>query len=191
MDFRDTGLPNTPLFQETLKSGWEKCQSGGADGYMNGPVAMAKMIAEHGGECRHVAAATALAARAVFTEDPSDALAEKVRSLAVEILTCNFNDRRVVTDIVPQLSADAKIFLQASAIMLLEQIVHEENKTPDVRRQMQRAATEIYSAARGEVDTYKLDTRFEIAAMKAAIALGDQAHTWGAVKPVPAMASRI
>ena len=39
-------------------------------------------------------------------------------------------------------------------------------------------ALEIYSAARGTQDVYKLDTRFEIAAMKVTTVLESRPHIW-------------
>jgi hypothetical protein len=91
--------------------------------------------------------------------------------------------------IIPGLSADARLFLQSSAIMLMEQLLFtaEQGPVPEQYRAYTEAL-ELYSCARGTHDTYKLDTRFEIAAMKVTTAMESQPHAWA---PARALAERL
>ncbi|MEZ0260451.1 MAG: hypothetical protein ACAH80_05540 [Alphaproteobacteria bacterium] len=88
---------------------------------------------------------------------------------------------------IPGLSDDARVFLQASAIMLMEQVA-DQPPAPDQYRTYTEAL-DLYSCARGTQDCYKLDTRFEIAAMKATTVMECQPNIWAGRRtetPLPA-----
>jgi hypothetical protein len=176
MQFADTHLPEDRIFQDAFKAGWARyvLRFGGeteraAGEYLCGPVALARLILEHGGDCRQTAAAACLAGPAVFSQTPAENLNPRLRRFAGEITEiCNAAPEETYTR-VAALSADARLFFQACAILLMEQLVRPATGAMPDAATMNRAyleALKLYSAARGAQDTYSFDTRFEIAAMK-------------------------
>ncbi len=165
MDFQETGLPDVELFREAFSEGWARYLARHSDdrgvagqAYAKGPLAMARLIYGHGGECHQVAAAACLAGPSLFSLHPADRLNKRLVEFSHEVRAVNDNNAASLTSIIPGLSGTARLFLQASAIMLLESSDCESDRG---------IAMTLYQAARGEKDAYSLDTRFEIAAMKA------------------------
>jgi hypothetical protein len=194
MDFQQTCLPDTQIFREAFQAGWAQyfAQHGrnralaGAL-YQKGPVAMARLIQEHGGESRQIAAAACLAGPAVFSEHPAQWLDKRLVEFSREIRGVGTTPPRDLYGIIPELSADARLFLQASAIMLMEQLsfTAEQGPIPEQYKSYTEAL-ELYSCARGTQDLYRLDTRFEIAAMKATTVMEGQPHLWSKPKQMAA-----
>lgn len=188
MDFQQTSLPDKQIFRDAFNAGWAtfKAQQDtdevlAAEHYLRGPVAMAKLIFEHGGECRQVAAAACLAGPAVFSEHPAQWLNKKLVEFSRELRGVGTTPAGDLYGKIPALSGDARLLLQASAIMLLEHVTAQTAKALATGEDCQRTYTqalELYSCARGTRDTFKLDTRFEIAAMKATTVMESQPHIW-------------
>ncbi len=142
---------------------------------------MARLISERGGDCRQVAAAACLAGPAVFSSCPDARIDKKVRAFADHIMVVEQGGVQALSDKMPQLSADARLFLQVSAVMLLDRMAGEGTHDSAAAHELQDSYIEalaLYSCARGMVDTYKLDTRFEIAAMKVTTILESSSHIW-------------
>lgn len=183
MDFQQTNLPDRQMFREAFAAGWARYLSRFAhtalasEQYMRGPVAMARLIFEYGGEEREVAAAACLAGPAVFCGEPDGLLCEELLAFSREIGTVGETHSRDLYGKISGLSADARLMLQASAIMLLEQIVGSKGEPPEECMKAYTGALELYSAARGAHDFFNLDTRFEIAAMKVTTVL-EEGHIW-------------
>jgi hypothetical protein len=186
MDFQRTYLPDTQIYREAFKAGWtvylvqhDRDAALATRQYLRGPVAMARLIQEHGGDVRQIAAAACLAGPAVFSEHPAHWLDKRLVEFSREIRSVGTTSPRDLYGIIPGLSADARLFLQASAIMLMEQlsVTAEIGPSPEQYRGYTEAL-ELYSCARGTQDVYKLDTRFEIAAMKATTVMEDQPRVW-------------
>lgn len=170
MDYTATQLPERDLLKKAFQAGFEKFSSrfAGDDrraetAYQTGPVAMAQMILEHGGVCRHAAAAVCLAGPSAFTHQPAEWLGEKVTSLSREVMGAETDDVRRLQAVVPTLSADARLFLQVSAVRMLQQAADTPLGADDLRRTY-FDCFEIYKAARGLQDTFNLDGKFEAAA---------------------------
>ncbi len=183
MDFQQTYLPDTQIYREAFKAGWtlylvqhDRDADLAMSSYLRGPVAMARLIQEHGGDVRQIAAAACLAGPAVFSEHPAQWLDKRLVEFSREIRGVGTTPPRDLYGIIPGLSADARVFLQASAIMLMEHLA-QARPAPDQYRAYTEAL-ELYSCARGTQDAYKLDTRFEIAAMKATMTMESQPHIW-------------
>lgn len=188
MEFQQTGLPDSKLFREAFRAGWPKYLDrfeGNKDlavsQYLRGPVAMARLICEHGGDCRQVAAAACLAGPAVFSAHPEDGLNSRLVAFSREVTRMKTTCSRDFCGIIPRQSVDTRVFLQASAILLLEQIadpVTGPHFSVAEAQKIYAEALEIYSAARGAQDTFKLDTCFEIAAMKVTTVLETRPNIW-------------
>lgn len=188
MEFQQTGLPDKPVFHDAFNAGWAKYldQSGGdvraaTAEYLRGPVAMARLICEHGGECRQMAAAACLAGPAVFSANPATWLNSKLLDFSREVTGMQTTCAEDFRGAIPRQSGDARLFFQASAILLMEQLAHPVAGRGYDAADAQKIYTEaldMYSAARGAQDTYKLDTRFEIAAMKVTTVLESRPHIW-------------
>lgn len=188
MNFQQTGLPDTALFQDAFKAGWAKyldrfegnIETAGAQ-YARGPVAMARLICEHGGDCRQVAAAACLAGPAVFSSQPADWLNNRLLAFSRDVTGMQTSCTRDFCGVIPRQSGDMRLFFQASAILMMEQLADPVTGPRYAQSDAQRVyadALEIYSAARGTQDAYKLDTRFEIAAMKVTTVLESRPHIW-------------
>lgn len=197
MDFQQTGLPEKQLFRDAFKAGaskffarFNKDETTAQARYLRGPVAMARMISEHGGECHQVAVAAALAGPAVFCEQPSPQLGHVLADFSREVRA--LEGAPDLESVMPQVSGSARLFLQASAIMLLEQLAAAPAGEPQDQAAYTQAL-QLYSAARGMHDAYRLDTRFEIAAMKAVTVQDNQPHLWAAPrgKSAPPPVARI
>lgn len=184
MDFEQTSLPDGQMFREAFAAGWARYLSRfahtglAAEQYIRGPVAMARLVYEHGGEAREIAAAACLAGPAVFSDSPDDWLDPRLVEFSREFRRIGLSEPGDLYGKVTALSADARLLLQASAIMLLEQLVTapEDDITECMRTYTD--CLELYSAARGPADTWRLDTKFEIAAMKVTTVTDTQAHLW-------------
>lgn len=188
MNFQQTGLPDTALFQDAFKAGWAKyldrfegdIETAGAQ-YARGPVAMARLICEHGGDCRQVAAAACLAGPAVFSSQPADWLNNRLLAFSRDVTGMQTSCTHDFCGVIPRQSGDMRLFFQASAILMMEQLADPVTGPRYAQSDAQRVyadALEIYSAARGTQDAYKLDTRFEIAAMKVTTVLESRPHIW-------------
>ncbi|MBW7909756.1 MAG: hypothetical protein H3C49_00545 [Alphaproteobacteria bacterium] len=188
MNFQQTGLPDTALFQDAFKAGWAKyldrfegdIETAGAQ-YARGPVAMSRLICEHGGDCRQVAAAACLAGPAVFSSQPADWLNNRLLAFSRDVTGMQTSCTRDFCGVIPRQSGDMRLFFQASAILMMEQLADPVTGPRYAQSDAQRVyadALEIYSAARGTQDAYKLDTRFEIAAMKVTTVLESRPHIW-------------
>ncbi|TAL38488.1 MAG: hypothetical protein EPN97_04120 [Alphaproteobacteria bacterium] len=186
MDFQQTYLPDLQIYREAFKAGWatyvvqhgrDAALAGSA--YLRGPVAMARLIQEHGGDMRQIAAAACLAGPAVFSEHPAQWLDKRLVEFSREIRSVGTTPPQELYGIIPGLSADARLFLQASAIMLMEQLSVTAGIGPAPEQyRAYTEALELYSCARGTLDTYRLDTRFEIAAMKATTVMESHPNLW-------------
>ena len=183
MEFQATALPDERLFRDAFNAGWEKYLQvintdavTAAQEYMRGPVAMAKLILEHGGDCHQVAAAAALAGPALFTKFPSQWLDQRLTKFSSDILEANNCPDDMLGSVIPRLSSSARLFFQATSILMLEQLArgHEDS----VGHSAYTEALDIYSIARGSYDVYRLDGRFEIAAMKVTSVLENPSHFW-------------
>lgn len=183
MDFQQTYLPDTQIYREAFQAGWtqylvqyDRNADLAMQAYLRGPVAMARLIQEHGGDARQIAAAACLAGPAVFSEHPAQWLDKRLVEFSREIRAVGTTPPRDLYGIIPGLSDDIKLFLQVSAILLMEHI----SMAPPAPEQYRgyTEALELYSCARGTEDTYKLDTRCEIAAMKATTVMESQPHIW-------------
>ncbi len=184
MDFKQTCLPDRQIFREAFAAGWAMYVARfagtalGADQYLRGPVAMARLIFEHGGEERQIAAAACLAGPALFSEHPADWLNERLVKFSREVRGVSLAPAAELGGKISGLSDDARLLLQASAISLLEALAAEKTETASQLMKNYAEALELYSAARGGNDKYKLDTRFEIAAMKVTTVMEGQPHIW-------------
>jgi hypothetical protein len=196
MDFQQTGLPDTQIYREAFQAGWSHYArqyvgkaAYAAEQYSRGPVAMARLIQEHGGLLRQIAAAACLAGPAVFSEHPAQWLDLRLVEFSREIRGVGTTPPRELYGKIPELSDDARLFLQVSAILLVEQlsIEAEMSPAPDQFRAYTEAL-ELYSCARGTADAYKLDTRFEIAAMKATTVMEGRANIWSRPRPADLVA---
>lgn len=183
MNFEKTGMPDKPLFRSGYMAGWRRYLSrhGGSivkatAEYMRGPVAMARMILDHGGDCRQTAAAAALAGPAVFSASPETDVDVRLHAFAAEIAQVDDCKPEMLPRVAACLSGDARIFLQAMAIFLLEDMT-EADVLSDADK-LHIEALQLYSAARGAQDIYAFDTRFEIAAMKITTLQKDGGHLW-------------
>lgn len=191
MDFHETGLPDKQIFRDAFAAGFARYVSArygdrgaAAREYRRGPLAMARLIFGHGGECRQLAAAACLAGPSLFSLHPADRHSKRLVEFAHEVRGVDDVSASGFYARIPGLSGDARLFLQATAIMLLEHMAGE----PCDPRAYDEAFL-IYSAARGDVDAFNLDTRFEIAAMKATSFMQGQGHIWAkAVYRAPAQA---
>ncbi|HYD17949.1 MAG TPA: hypothetical protein VEF76_05690 [Patescibacteria group bacterium] len=177
MNFEQTSLPDRQLFREAFAAGWSRylgrfaAPDLAAEQYIRGPVAMARLIYEHGGEEREVAAAACLAGPAVFSEEP-EWLGQDLSNFAREFREIGEMEPRDLYGRMDNFSADARLLLQASAIMLIEQLVTAPENCAQETMRIYTDSLQLYSAARGQDDSFKLDTRFEIAAMKVTSAEG-------------------
>jgi hypothetical protein len=196
MDFQQTSLPDKQIFRDAFNAGWEKYKSqpgmdaqSAAEQYQRGPIAMARLIYEHGGECRQIAAAACLAGPAIFSEHPAEWLNKKLVEFSRELRGVGTTPAGDLYGIIPGLSGDARLLLQASAIMLLEHVTGltaEAKASGEDCQKTYTQALELYSCARGTRDTFKLDTRFEIAAMKATTVMEAQPHIWARARDIKA-----
>lgn len=177
MNFEQTGLPDRPLFRTAFGAGLERAGGDIAD-YLSGPVALARLIYAHGGDCRQVAAAACLAGHAAFSSEPDPRLDQKVRDFAQQVVAIEAAGDRA-DRMIPNLSPDARLFFQVSAIAVLDRTVAARSVPADELQKTYAEALDLYSAARGSHDTYGLDTLFEIAAMKVTTALGGLGHSGG------------
>lgn len=176
MNFLQTGLPDQPLFRGAFKAGLEKYiarfygdEMTATAQYASGPVAMARLIFGHAGKSAQAVAAACLAGPAVFSAKPDSGLHDRLLEFSQNIQRLGDLGAVDVCRKLPEMPADTRLFFQASAILLLEQIVDPVSSwhyTREEKAQTYMEALDIYSAARGSVDAYSLDTRFEIAAMK-------------------------
>lgn len=194
MDFQQTYLPDSQIFREAFKAGWthylvqhDRDADLATQAYLKGPVAMARLIQEHGGDLRQIAAAACLAGPAVFSEHPAQWLDKRLVEFSREIRGVGTTPPRDLYGIIPGLSADARLFLQASAIMLMDHLCLAAQAAPSPEQYRgYTEALELYSCARGTQDYYKLDTRFEIASMKATTVMESQPHIWSKPRQVAA-----
>lgn len=184
MDFQLTSLPDGQIFREAFAAGWARYLTRfahtdlAAEQYIRGPVAMARLIYEHGGPEHEIAAAACLAGPAVFSDSPDDWLDQRMVEFSREFQVIGQSSPGELYGKVSALSSDARLLLQASAIMLLEQLVTAPEDSAEECMKIYTDSLELYSAARGPVDNYKLDTKFEIAAMKVTTVIEGQAHLW-------------
>lgn len=183
MEFKQTSLPDRQMFREAFAAGWavyaaQFAGTSAVQNYMQGPVAMARLIFEHGGETRQVAAAACLAGPALFSETPCGWLSARLTAFAKEVRGVGGLSAAALAGKIPTLSADARLLLQASSILLLEQLAKARPEQPQLLSKTYAEALELYSLARGTGDLYKLDTRFEIAAMKVTTFMEGEAHLW-------------
>ena len=157
MNFRATALTERRLFRDSFEIGWERFSlTGTEESYFRDPVAMARTVFDHGGDCHQMPAAACLAGPALFSSAPDPRLHPRLLLLGREIL------RATDPVIVPVLSADARLFLQVSAMQVMEKLADE--RTPPQRECLQ--ALDFYAAARGDQDAYRLDGRFAAVARK-------------------------
>lgn len=179
MNFEQTGLPDQPVFRDAFNAGWGKYpeiydgnKELAASQYLRGPVAMARLIFGHGGELNQLPAAACLAGPAVFCDSPSQRMNERLLEFVSEIREAT----SAGISAIPEFSGGARLFCQASAILLLDQasdpLLNRDNSADDRQKQVE-CAIKVYSAARGAHDVYDLDTRFEIAMRKARVALAE------------------
>ncbi len=174
MNFEQTGLPDQPVFRDAFSAGWAKYpdmfdgnRELAASQYLRGPVAMARLIFGHGGDVHQLPAAACLAGPAVFSDQPSQSVNTRLHEFVSEI--------RMATSVglyaaIPEFSGAARLFCQASAILLLDQVADSvigHKMSDEDRLKVYETAIKVYSAARGQQDTYILDTRFEVAMRKA------------------------
>ncbi|MGE3624689.1 MAG: hypothetical protein AB7H77_12575 [Bdellovibrionales bacterium] len=187
MQFELTGLPDQPIFRDAFKAGWTKYlqlfsgqENNAAKQFAKGPVSMARLIADHGGETRYAAAAACLAGPALFCDKPSGVDA-RLCAFSAEIKKLNDMSPVQQREEVAKQNGDVRLFFQASAILLMEHLADAvlSKRFPDAdRKRSYTDALQLYTAARGGQDVYKLDTRFEIAAMKVDIQMNDHLHLW-------------
>ena len=92
MDFQQTYLPESQIYREAFKAGWthyliqhDRNADLAEQAYLKGPVAMARLIQEHGGDVRQIAAAACLAGPAVFSEHPAQWLDKRLVEFSREI----------------------------------------------------------------------------------------------------------
>jgi len=184
MDFKQTSLPDRQIFREAFAAGWAMYVAQFADTslaekqYLKGPVAMARLIFEHGGEGRQIAAAACLAGPALFSERPVDWLNTQLLTFSREVRGVGTVQRKDLGLKISALSGDARLLIQSSAILLLEQLAAKPDGNAEDLMKAYSDALELYSVARGSRDAYKLDTRFEIAAMKVTTVMENQPHIW-------------
>jgi len=187
MDFQQTCLPDQPVFRAAFDAGWSRylAEFNGNDRlasaqYMRGPVAMARLICEHGdGDGCLVAAAACLAGPAVFSDRP-ECMDHRLVEFSRQVRGIG-SDPQALDGVISATPASVRIFLQASAILLLEQLADTVTSRRYEGLESSRTYAEalrIYSVARGFQDSYRLDTRFEIAAMKATTVMRRPAHIW-------------
>jgi hypothetical protein len=183
MNFEQTSLPDGQLFREAFAAGWASyldrfaAPDLAAEQYIRGPVAMARLIYEHGGEERSVAASACLAGPAVFSSAP-EWLGQELSDFSREFKMIGEMEPRDLYGRMDEFSLDARVLLQASAIMLLEQLVTAPEECAQECMKIYTDSLELYSAARGRADMFKLDTRFEIAAMKVTTAVDGHTNIW-------------
>lgn len=189
MDFQQTGLPARGIFRESFAAGWEKYQQlfAGTDAqeikimYLRGPVAMAHLVLERGGDCHQVAAAACLAGPAAFTQSPDARLDTRVQELAAQVRAVEAIGSDKLRVAVEGLSSDARLFLQVTAVTMLDRLTETQAEAQVANDDLQKVyndTLQIYSIMRGAVDTYRLDTLFEIAAMKVTTLLDHYKHIW-------------
>lgn len=188
MDFQQTGLPDTKVFHDAFNAGWMRYLerfNGDADmaraQYTRGPVAMARLIFEHGGDCRQDAAAACLAGPAIFSRRPAEWLSGRMVEFSREINRLQINTTQELCAALSRQSGGMRLFFQAGAILMMEQLADPVTGPRYSAADAQTTyaeALEIYSAARGTRDIYRLDTRFEIAAMKVTTVLPTRPHVW-------------
>lgn len=193
MDFAQTGLPDQPLFRGAFKAGMNKYiarfygdEMTAAAQYAAGPVAMARLIFGHAGKTGQAVAAACLAGPAVFTAQPDSGLHGKLLGFSRELQRLGGLEPEDICKKLPEQPSETRLFFQASAILLLEQIVDPVSGwhyTLAEKKQTYLEALDIYSVARGARDEYSLDTRFEIAAMKVMAVLEKESRPSGNRKP--------
>jgi hypothetical protein len=190
MDYQETGLPDKQLFREAFAAGWAKYTDlHGGDGaaasreYRRGPVAFARMIFGHGGDCRQLATAACLAGPSLFCASPAAGLHDSLREFSAEVRATDNCPPELLGRVIPRLSADARLFFQVTSIMHLEHLARQRDSASP---RDYAEALDLYSAARGFTDAYRLDTRFEIAAMKVTTILEGKSHLWAQVPFMPA-----
>lgn len=174
MNFEQTGLPDQPVFRDAFSAGWAKYpdmfegnRELAASQYLRGPVAMARLIFGHGGDVHQLPAAACLAGPAVFSDHPAQGINPRLHEFVSEIRSATAVGLYAA---IPEFSGAARLFCQASAILLLDQVADPligRKMGDEERRQIYESAIKVYSASRGPHDTYDLDTRFEIAMRKA------------------------
>ncbi len=191
MEFQQTGLPDTPLFRQAFKIGWRRFRAqfasndngmtvAGMDAtalYRQGPVAVARLIMAHGGEDRRLAAAASLAGPAVFSARPCADASDRVKAFAQELQAIEDESTDRLIELMPALSLDVRLFLQASAIRYLDTLAFQAFELPhrpSVTEEFTSFsdAVRLFGAARGETDDFGLDTRFEVAVLKARMSPG-------------------
>lgn len=193
MNFMQTGLPDQPLFRGAFKAGMGKYiarfygdEMTAAAQYAAGPVAMARLIFGHAGQDGQAVAAACLAGPAVFTAQPDSGLHGKLLDFSKELQSLGSLEAEEVCRKLPEQPSEIRLFFQASAILLLEQIVDPVSGwhySLAEKQQTYLEALDIYSVARGAEDEYSLDTRFEIAAMKVMTVLEKASQSSGRQKP--------
>lgn len=170
MDFGQTGLPDRPLFRAAFDAGFDRaCAAGAAERYFSGPVAMARLIERHGGGNHRLAAAACLAGPAVFTREQDEGIDADIRDFACVIMAVESTDPRSWHAVIPSLSVDARLFLQASAVMSLDGVASETAYV---------LALDLYTSARGVKDAFGLDGVLGEAAMRAAASLKGRNARW-------------
>lgn len=201
MEFIQTELPDRHILRQSYVAGWSRYQARFCNddararpAYVQGPLAMARLVCEHAGESRDVVAAVSLAGPAVFSHHPVQGLNAKLYELSGELMGIGIeNDPSMFCQVVPLLSVNARLFLQASAVIMMESMATQA-ATQKVDFGQHHDTVSLYSAARGGVDTFGLDTRFEIATMKVLTAgeatavsanqsVGGNVHLWNKVRP--------
>lgn len=174
MNFEDTGLPGSEIFKDAFAAGWAHYFTRYNDDfvqatrfYSRGPLAMARLIHQHGGQGHDVAAAASLAGPALFSKSPLPWLTRHFGPFYQEINRVNVNSTKALSDVLPGLSDTARVFLQSAAVMLLEHVATGcENYSCQQKRQMYLEAVELYSISRGSRDNFKLDGCFEESAAR-------------------------
>lgn len=191
MEFQQTGLPDTPLFRHAFKIGWRCFRARFASNdngmtvadmdaaalYRRGPVAVARLIMAHGGEDRRLAAAASLAGPAVFSAKPCAEASDGVKDFAKELRAIEHESTDRLIELMPALSLDVRLFLQASAIRYLDTLAFQAFDVPHRPSVTEEFASfsdavRLFGAARGETDDFGLDTRFEVAVLKARMSPG-------------------
>lgn len=189
MDFQQTGLPERAIFRDAFLSGWQKYQQlfAAMDPqevkimYMRGPVTMAQLILERGGDCHQVAAAACLAGPAAFTQAPDTHLDPRILELSSQVRDVEMIGPDKLRKAVDGLSSDARLFLQVTAVVMLDRLTETQVDKEAANDDLQKVyddTLQVYSIMRGAVDTYRLDTLFEIAAMKVTTLLDHYKHIW-------------
>lgn len=166
MDFAATGLCDKLIFRLAFEAGWSRYRAlhGGdeeraAPVYMAGPVAMCRLIHAHGGDTHDIPAAAALAGPALFCKAPASWMARSFGDFYREVNRLHVDDASELAVLFPQLSLHVRLFLQASAVMLLEHAQRAEASAE--RLKTYQEAVSLYAAVRGHADDFAMDSAFE------------------------------